>query len=46
MLFFFSSIYQNHNLPPNYDFHSYMIRSMEEEFKIVVGVRLVELPNH
>ncbi|KAG6490156.1 hypothetical protein ZIOFF_051441 [Zingiber officinale] len=29
----------NHNLTPRYDFHSYMIRSMEEEFKRIVGVR-------
>ncbi|KAG6521793.1 hypothetical protein ZIOFF_018919 [Zingiber officinale] len=28
----------NHNLTPRYDFHSYMIRSMEEEFKRIVGV--------
>ncbi|XP_058082715.1 MLO-like protein 11 isoform X1 [Magnolia sinica] len=28
----------NHNLVPKYDFHSYMIRSMEEEFKMIVGV--------
>uniref|UniRef100_A0A6N2NK49 MLO-like protein n=1 Tax=Salix viminalis TaxID=40686 RepID=A0A6N2NK49_SALVM len=28
----------NHNLPLNYDFHSYMIRSMEEEFHRIVGV--------
>ncbi|KAK4837313.1 hypothetical protein QYF36_004468 [Acer negundo] len=28
----------NHNLPPKYDFHSYMIRSMEEEFQRIVGV--------
>ncbi|XP_068639914.1 MLO-like protein 11 [Aristolochia californica] len=28
----------NHHLPQNYDFHSYMIRSMEEEFKMIVGV--------
>lgn len=30
---------QNHNLTSRYDFHSYMIRSMEEEFKMIVGVR-------
>nr|CAD1830740.1 unnamed protein product [Ananas comosus var. bracteatus] len=29
---------QNHNLTSRYDFHSYMIRSMEEEFKKIVGV--------
>ncbi|KAK9938162.1 hypothetical protein M0R45_014917 [Rubus argutus] len=28
----------NHNLAPKYDFHSYMIRSMEEEFQRIVGV--------
>ncbi|XP_073102465.1 MLO-like protein 11 [Elaeis guineensis] len=28
----------NHHLTPRYDFHSYMIRSMEEEFKRIVGV--------
>ncbi|GMN44772.1 hypothetical protein TIFTF001_013968 [Ficus carica] len=28
----------NHNLTLNYDFHSYMIRSMEEEFRRIVGV--------
>ncbi|KAJ6332932.1 hypothetical protein OIU77_008895 [Salix suchowensis] len=28
----------NHSLPLNYDFHSYMIRSMEEEFHRIVGV--------
>ncbi|KAL5715559.1 MLO-like protein 11 [Ranunculus cassubicifolius] len=28
----------NHNLTLNYDFHNYMIRSMEEEFQRIVGV--------
>ncbi|XAR56557.1 hypothetical protein NMG60_11037095 [Bertholletia excelsa] len=28
----------NHNLSSKYDFHSYMIRSMEEEFQRIVGV--------
>ncbi|XP_017980703.1 PREDICTED: MLO-like protein 11 [Theobroma cacao] len=28
----------NHNLISSYDFHSYMIRSMEEEFQKIVGV--------
>ncbi|PKI56297.1 hypothetical protein CRG98_023316 [Punica granatum] len=28
----------NHNLTYKYDFHSYMIRSMEEEFQRIVGV--------
>ena len=35
---FFDS-WQNHNLTLKYDFHSYMIRSMEEEFQMIVGVR-------
>ncbi|PWA44610.1 seven transmembrane MLO family protein [Artemisia annua] len=28
----------NHNLTSNYDFHNYMIRSMEEEFQRIVGL--------
>ncbi|KAG9154889.1 hypothetical protein Leryth_015523 [Lithospermum erythrorhizon] len=32
-------IWVNHNLTSKYDFHSYMIRSMEEEFQRIVGVR-------
>ncbi|KAM7251678.1 hypothetical protein ACFE04_023561 [Oxalis oulophora] len=28
----------NHNLALKYDFHSYMVRSMEEEFQKIVGV--------
>lgn len=28
----------NHNLISNYDFHDYMIRSMEEEFQRIVGL--------
>nr|XP_043628581.1 MLO-like protein 11 [Erigeron canadensis] len=28
----------NHNLTSKYDFHSYMIRSMEEEFQRIVGL--------
>ncbi|KAI4333691.1 hypothetical protein L6164_018465 [Bauhinia variegata] len=28
----------NHNLTLKYDFHSYMVRSMEEEFQKIVGV--------
>ncbi|KAB5534655.1 hypothetical protein DKX38_017741 [Salix brachista] len=31
-------IWVNHNLSLKYDFHSYMIRSMEEEFHRIVGV--------
>ncbi|WRX28720.1 Mlo-related protein - like 10 [Theobroma cacao] len=30
----------NHNLISSYDFHSYMIRSMEEEFQKIVGSNL------
>ncbi|TXG73750.1 hypothetical protein EZV62_002329 [Acer yangbiense] len=37
LIMFFLSM-QNHNLTPKYDFHSYMIRSMEEEFQRIVGV--------
>ncbi|KAG6482609.1 hypothetical protein ZIOFF_059242 [Zingiber officinale] len=36
----------NHNLTPRYDFHSYMIRSMEEEFKRIVGVRFSHSNSH
>lgn len=28
----------NHHLPEKYDFHGYMVRSMEDEFKMIVGV--------
>lgn len=35
----FSDSWQNHHLTSKYDFHSYMIRSMEEEFQRIVGVR-------
>ncbi|XP_039001509.1 MLO-like protein 14 [Hibiscus syriacus] len=28
----------NHNLSPKYDFHNYMVRSMEEEFQMIVGI--------
>jgi hypothetical protein len=38
-LFVFSYSWQNHNLSLKFDFHSYMIRSMEEEFQRIVGVR-------
>jgi len=37
----FHSSWQNHHLSLKYDFHSYMVRSMEEEFQRIVGVRLV-----
>ncbi|KAH9321059.1 hypothetical protein KI387_015698, partial [Taxus chinensis] len=30
--------FTNHNLQFKYDFHSYMIRSMEDEFKQIVGI--------
>ncbi|KAH0878494.1 hypothetical protein HID58_065888 [Brassica napus] len=33
----------NHHLTLTYDFHSYMIRSMEEEFQKIVGVRVKSL---
>ncbi|KAF3335294.1 MLO-like protein 14 [Carex littledalei] len=33
-----SGFIQNHNLLDTYDFHKYMIRSLEEEFKKIVGV--------
>ncbi|PNX94024.1 MLO-like protein 11-like [Trifolium pratense] len=32
------AIVKNHNLSSKYDFHSYMVRSMEEEFQRIVGV--------
>lgn len=37
----FPCSWQNHHLSLKYDFHSYMVRSMEEEFQRIVGVRLV-----
>lgn len=30
---------QTHNLRDNYNFHSYMIRCMEDEFETLVGIR-------
>lgn len=30
---------QIHQLPFTYDFHNYMLRSMEEEFRDIVGIR-------
>ena len=30
---------QTHNLPHLYNFHKYMIRSMEDEFETIVGIR-------
>nr|XP_043606463.1 MLO-like protein 4 [Erigeron canadensis] len=29
-----------HNLPVSYDFHNYMLRSMEEEFRDIVGISI------
>ncbi|CAL0311459.1 unnamed protein product [Lupinus luteus] len=29
---------KNHELPLNYDFHNYMLRSMDEEFRDIVGI--------
>lgn len=40
---FYFSDEQNHHLTLKYDFHSYMIRSMEEEFQRIVGVRWATL---
>ncbi|KAL0646339.1 hypothetical protein Bca4012_044630 [Brassica carinata] len=34
----FTLVVNNHHLTLKYDFHSYMIRSMEEEFQRIVGV--------
>lgn len=30
---------QNHKLPPAYNFHKYMVRSMEDDFAEIVGIR-------
>ena len=30
---------QTHNLKDLYDFHAYMVRTMEDEFETVVGIR-------
>jgi hypothetical protein len=32
---------QEHKLTPAYDFHSYIRRTMEEDFRVVVGIRSV-----
>ncbi|KAI3702868.1 hypothetical protein L6452_28621 [Arctium lappa] len=37
-LTFRKAFIMNHNLTSKYDFHSYMIRSMEEEFQRIVGI--------
>ncbi|CAJ2646612.1 unnamed protein product [Trifolium pratense] len=31
----------NHDLPITYDFHNYMLRSMDEEFRDIVGVSVI-----
>lgn len=36
---FLVSSLQAHQLPFTYDFHNYMLRSMEEEFRDIVGIR-------
>lgn len=41
--FSISLLWQNHNLTSTHDFHSYMIRSTEEEFQKIVGVRYGKL---
>lgn len=38
-MFSFLLLLQTHQLPLTYDFHKYMIRSMEEEFRDTVGIR-------
>lgn len=30
---------QKHKLPLSYDFHKYMVRSMEDEFHGILGIR-------
>lgn len=37
----FLLIMQNHNLPISYNFHKYMVRSMEDEFYGIVGIGYV-----
>lgn len=39
--FHFLVILQNHNLPISYNFHKYMVRSMEDEFYGIVGIGYV-----
>ncbi|KAJ4843309.1 hypothetical protein Tsubulata_030217 [Turnera subulata] len=34
-----------HQLPLTYDFHNYMVRSMEEEFRDIVGIRYTSYQN-
>jgi len=38
---FISGVLQTHDLPLTYDFHNYMLRSMDEEFRDIVGVRYI-----
>jgi hypothetical protein len=35
------STLQKHKLPISYDFHKYMVRSMEDEFHGILGIRYV-----
>ncbi|RYR14500.1 hypothetical protein Ahy_B04g071085 isoform A [Arachis hypogaea] len=42
-IYFFSVVLWNHELPLTYDFHNYMLQSMDDEFRDIVGVRSVEL---
>ena len=32
-------VIQKHKLPQTYDFHKYMVRSMEDEFNGILGIR-------
>ncbi len=35
---------QNHKLGMKYNFHGYIQRTMEDDFKVVVGIRFVQFP--
>ncbi len=35
---------QNHKLGKKYNFHGYIQRTMEDDFKVVVGIRFVQFP--
>lgn len=37
--------FQKHNLPFTYNFHMYMVRSMEDEFHGIVGIRYAFIKN-
>lgn len=37
--FFITLKFQKHNLPFTYNFHMYMVRTMEDEFHGIVGIR-------